>query len=104
MNRTGSRYSRVPPAETTTRRPARSWVRRAAVLAAAGEEVGGQREDLGRVGQPALAGVGAGQAALGGLDHDGTARAQRGHVGLGGGVLPHLGVHRRARTRPGSER
>ena len=42
----------------------------AAVLVASGEQVGGQREDLGRVGQPALAGVGAGQAALGGLDHD----------------------------------
>ncbi len=66
----------------------------AAVLAAAGEDVGGQGEDLGRVGQPALAGVGAGQAPLGGLDHDGTAGPQRGHVGLGGRVLPHLGVHR----------
>ena len=32
------------------------------------------------------------------------ALAQRGDVGLGGGVLPHLGVHRRARRRPGSGR
>ena len=52
-------------------------------------------EDLVRLGQPALAGVGAGQPALGGLDDQGAALAQRGDVGRGGGVLPHLGVHRR---------
>ena len=62
---------------------------------AAGQHVEADVEDLGRLGQPALAGVGAGQPALGGLEDQGAALAQRRDVGPGRGVLPHLGVHRR---------
>ena len=64
-------------------------------------------EDLHRVRQPALAGVDAGEAAHGGLDDDGSPAAQRRDVLLGGGVLPHLGVHGRCeddRTAGGEER
>ena len=53
------------------------------------------------LGQPPGAGVGAGEPPDCRLEHDGPARAQRRDVGLGGRVLPHLGVHRRARTRTG---
>ena len=62
---------------------------------AARQHLAAHLEDLERVGQPALAGVGAGEAALGRLDDQGAAAAQGGHVGGGGGVLPHLGVHGR---------
>ena len=61
---------------------------------AAGQHPAADREDLGGLGQPALAGVGAGEPADGGLEDDDAAAAQGGDVGLGGGVLPHLGVHR----------
>ena len=90
--RTGSRYSRVPPAETTTWRPRRSSLgrRRGPRTSSAAAKISAG------LGQPALAGVGAGQPALGGLEHDDAARAQGGDVGLGGGVLPHLGVHGRS--------
>ena len=83
----------MPPAETTTWRPARSsgGRRRRRGRAPRGTTV----EDLGGLGQPALAGVGAGEPALGRLDDEGAARAQGRDVGPGGGVLPHLGVHRR---------
>lgn len=59
----------------------------------AGQHPAADLEDLARVGQPALAGVDAGEAADGGFDHHGAAAAQRRHVLLGGRVLPHLGVH-----------
>ena len=78
----------MPPALTTTWRPARSGP-----AGAAGQHPAADLVDLGRVGQPALAGVHAGEPADGGLDDDGAAAAQRGHVLPGGGVLPHLGVH-----------
>ena len=90
--RTGSSGSRVPPALTTTRRPARSWAR---ARRAGGQHDRGEGGDLGRLGQPALAGVGAGEPADGRRQHDGAAAAQRGDVVLGGRVLPHLGVHGR---------
>ena len=61
---------------------------------AAREHVDAHVVDLVGLGQPALAGVGAGQPALGGLDDQAAALAQGRDVGLGGGVLPHLGVHR----------
>src|SRR5262249_31777452 len=54
-----------------------------------------QFEDLRWLRQPALAGVLAGQPAHGRLHDDGVPPAQRRDVGLGGRVLPHLGVHRR---------
>ncbi len=60
----------------------------------AGEHVTRQLEDLLGLGQPALAGVLAGQPPLGGLDDERAPAAQRRDVVLGGGVLPHLGVHR----------
>ncbi len=60
---------------------------------APGQHAATDLEDLRRVGQPALAGVDAGEPADGGLDDDGAAAAERGHVLLGGRVLPHLGVH-----------
>lgn len=59
----------------------------------AGEHPAADLEDLRGVGQPPLAGVDTGQAPHRGLDDDGAAAAQRRHVLLGGGVLPHLGVH-----------
>ena len=90
--RTGSSGSRVPPAETTTRRPARSG---SSARGAAGEHAAGDLGDLGGLGQPARAGVGAGEPADGGLEHDHAAAAQRRDVVLRGRVLPHLGVHRR---------
>ena len=61
---------------------------------AAREHVDAHVVDLVRLGQPALAGVGTGQPALGGLDDQAAALAQGRDVRLGGGVLPHLGVHR----------
>ena len=39
--------------------------------------------------------IGAGEATDRRLDHDHVARSQGRDVGSGGGVLPHLGVHRR---------
>ena len=87
MKRTGSRASRVPPAETTTFWPARS-------RDAAAQHAQADSEDLGGVGQPPRPGVGAGEPADGRVDHQGAALAQRRDIGAGGGVLPHLGVHR----------
>lgn len=57
------------------------------------EDASADLEDLRRVGEPALAGVDAGEAADGGLDDDGATTAQGRHVLLGRRVLPHLGVH-----------
>ena len=88
--RTGSSGSRVPPALITTRRPSRS---RARAEAPEREHDRGERGDVGRFGQPAGAGVGAGQPADRRRQHDRAAPAERGHVLLGGGVQPHLGVH-----------
>ena len=87
--RTGSRGSRVPPG--ADHHVAAGEVR---LGRAPGQHPAADLEDLRGVGQPALAGVGAGEAADGGLDDDGAAAAQGGDVLLGGGVLPHLGVHR----------
>ena len=94
MKRTGSRYSRVPPAETTTRRPARSWVvappwssRRARMSAARAKISAGSGSRPLPVSAP-VSRPSAGSMTTAPRD------AQRGHVGLGGGVLPHLGVHR----------
>ena len=76
----------------TTRRPVRSWrERRGAVL----EHDHGQGGDVGGLGQPARPGVGAGEPADRGRQHDRAAAAQRGDVVLRGRVQPHLGVHRR---------
>ena len=52
--------------------------------------------DGGRVGEPSCAHVTSGQAPLFGLEHVDTAPKERGEVLLDCGVLPHLGVHRRA--------
>ncbi len=92
--RTGSIGSRVPPADTTTVRPARSS-EVGSSADAAGQDVLADGEDLVGLGQAALAGVGAGEAADRRLEDQGAALAQRGDVRLGGGVLPHLGVHGR---------
>jgi hypothetical protein len=61
---------------------------------APGEDPDRGRENLGWLRQPADPRVRTGQPAAGGLEHDRAAVPQRGHVGPGGGVLPHLGVHR----------
>ena len=89
-NRTGSRYSLVPPAETTTRRP-----RRSGSAGAPGEHPRAHVEDLARLGQPARAGVRAGEPAVGRVEHDHATLAQGRDVRPGGRVQPHLGVHRR---------
>ncbi len=97
-NRTGSMGSWVPPAEMTTRRPARSCGATSARAAAAMSS---------RVGQPARPRVGAGEPAHRGLEHVHPAVPQRRHVGPGGGVPPHLGVHRGShqhRARHGEQR
>ena len=76
-------------------------------VGAAVEQPAHQLVDLGGLRQPALAGVGAGEAADGGLDDDRPALAEGGDVGLRGRVLPHLGVHRRGedhRAARGEER
>ncbi len=49
----------------------------------------------GRIGQPTLADVAAGEASLLRCDDDHPARSQDGHVVLDRWVLPHLGVHGR---------
>ena len=104
MNRTGSISSRVPPADTTTRRPARS-AGQVRAGRAAGEQARRGGEDRVRLGEPPRPAVPAGQAADRGVEDDGATTAQQGHVGLGRGVLPHLGVHgRRVQHRaPGGE-
>ena len=65
------------------------------VLGGPGQDRAAHRGDLGRLRQAPLAGVGAGEPALGGFEHEHPSRAQERDVGPGGGVLPHLGVHRR---------
>ncbi len=57
-----------------------------------GQRGGGDLRDLG---QPPWTGIGAGEPAIGRVEHERSARAQRGDVGLGRRVQPHLGVHRR---------
>ena len=67
----------------------------------------GQRGDLFGLGQPSGAAVGPGESAGRRLEDDGAATAQRGHVVDGGGVEPHLGVHRgceQHRTSGGQQR
>jgi hypothetical protein len=59
----------------------------------AGEDPAAHVEDLLGLGQPARSGVGPGEPAGGGLDHQRAAGSQRADVGLGSRVLPHLGVH-----------
>ena len=105
MKRTGSIGSRVPPALTTTRRPARS--RRPAPRAGRRPSTASARrlDDVGRLGQPPGPDVAPGQPALARRHHVHPAPAQGGQVLLDGGVLPHLGVHGRAHhhRRPGGE-
>ena len=84
--------SRVPPAVTTTWRPARSSGSSTAPRARTRRT--SSRELVG-LGQPARPGVGAGQPADRRVDDQRAAAAQRRDVGLGRRVLPHLGVHRR---------
>ena len=86
MNRTGSIGSRVPPAVTSTRTPARSPPSASTSAAAATIRSG--------IGEATLADVAAGEAARLGVDHVHAAPAQRGEVLLHRRVLPHLGVHR----------
>ena len=91
MKRTGSMGSRVPPAETTT--------------CAAGQVVGPAhpRGGPGRAGRRRTARPDRAAAPCRsrrrsdgrrGLDDETAAGPERRDVGLGGGVLPHLGVHR----------
>src|ERR1700735_3727578 len=91
-NRTGSSSSLVPPAEITTRRPSRSGASppapRLSTRTAASNSSAGS-------GQRAGAGVRAGQPPGGGLKHQRAPVPQQRRAGLGGRVLPHLGVHGR---------
>ena len=75
------------------------------VVRAPATRVGRGGDDVGRVGEPALADVAAGEAARLGVDHVHAPAPQRGEVLLHRGVLPHLGVHRRRHEdrRPGGE-
>ena len=95
-NRTGSRCSRVPPALTTTRRPARSRAAArctiegsvsTAVATAASSAGSGSRPGpvSGPVSRPE-----SGSTTMQPRDRE------RVDVGLGGRVQPHLGVHRRS--------
>jgi hypothetical protein len=69
-----------------------SWL--AARTAVPGREHGGgDSEKLGRIRQPSYAGIGSCEASDIGSHHNGTATSQRVHVGLRGGVQPHLAVH-----------
>ena len=90
-NRTGSRGSRVPPAETTTRRPARSGRRPRAPRASTRRATSANSAGWGRRPLPVSAPV---SSDHGGLEHDHAATTERRDVLLRGGVLPHLGVHR----------
>ena len=91
-NRTGSSGSRVPPARHHDVRPARS----AAAPPRPQDACTARRQIARGLGQPALAGVGAGEPPAGGLEHDARrAPAACATLACGGGVLPHLGVHRR---------
>ena len=95
--RTGSSGSRVPPAVTTTRRPARSlrgarMPRRRARAA--------RRDDVVGLRHAARAAVGAGELADRGThDRDAAASGASRCSPAVAGLLPHLGVHRRARSR-----
>ena len=59
------------------------------------EHVGGRGHDALGLGKPAGAGIAAGKATFLGIDHVHAPGAQHREVLLDGGVLPHLGVHRR---------
>ncbi len=95
--RTGSIRSRVPPAVTRTRTPARSrpWL---STSAAAPDDPRG-------IGEATGTDVAAGEPTRLGVDHVHAAATQRGEVLLDRGVLPHLGVHRGRdeHRRPGRE-
>jgi hypothetical protein len=71
---------------------------------AAAQQAGRDGEDLGGLGQPALAGVGAGEPPDGRLKDDGAALAQRGDVGAGGRGAPTSRCASRARRAPGTGR
>ena len=88
MTRTASMGSRVPPAVTSTRTPARSWLRAKTQSAASTMRV--------RIGEAAFAHVAAREPTGLRVDHVHAATAQGGQVLLHRGVLPHLGVHRRS--------
>ena len=100
MKRTGSMVLAGATGGHQDPRPARSEGSASPALRAAG----GPGGELLGLGQPPGPAVGAGEAADGRFHHDTPRRAERGHVVLGGRVLPHLGVHGRARTPPGSAR
>ena len=103
MKRTGSIGSRVPPAVTSTLHAGQVVGHRVA----AGQQQLRQRGDLLGLGQSARAAVRAGQPARRRLEHDGPAAPQGGDVVDGGGVEPHLGVHRggeQHRTSRGQQR
>ena len=57
-------------------------------------------DDRRRIGEPSRSEVATGEAPDRGLDDVHAALAQHGDVVGDGGVLPHLGVHRRDRSRP----
>ena len=84
--RAASSGSRVPPAVTSTRLPARLPGVRAAARRA---------RDLGRLGHPAHAPLALGRLALVGPDELDAAREQRLGVRAGRRVRPHARVHRR---------
>ena len=90
MKRTGSMASRVPPAVMRTVWPVRSAVRGAGVF----DSFEGCGDDGGDLGEAAGAGHSAGEVAAAGFDDVDSAVAEDGEVGLGGGVVPHVDVHR----------
>ena len=97
MKRTGSIGSRVPPAETSTRRPSHGPIGPGSCLLDRVE----QRARLGQPADPVLAA--GGECALLRLDHRDAALAKRRQVGLGRGVAVHPVVHRRS-DQPGGLR
>ena len=81
----------MPPAETTTRRPARSGRGSAAAASRVSAAAKISSGSGSRPGPVSAAGEPAGRR----VEHDHAALAQGRDVGLGRGVVPHLGVHRR---------
>ena len=90
MKRTGSRSSKVGPAVTSTRRPAQRPAGRSTPV--------GRRDNVVRLGEPALANPAARQIALARLDEAHAARRERRQVLPHRRVLQHVRVHRRRQS------
>ena len=89
MNRTGSRSSTVGPGRDEQPRAPVERASRGVSMRL------GRLDDRVGLGQPAFADPAAGEIAVARFDEPHAAAPQQRHVGLHGGVLPHVGVHGR---------